>query len=106
MLLSCIIAPLRSLLKLHDDIGGVILELSVFEDADDAGMADEVDGQRFGEEALAHLGILRKLRVQDLDRGARTDALVHGLQDHAHAAGADGSHHAVAADAVTDCHHG
>jgi hypothetical protein len=54
------------------------------------------------DEALDELGLLRQVRVQDLDRGALSDLDVFGLEDHAHAALAELAQDAVLADLAAD----
>ena len=63
---------------------------------DDVRVAQGPCGAALVHEATHDLSVRRVLRVQELDRDAAPDPLVHGFVDRAHAAGADPPHQAVA----------
>ncbi len=71
------------------------------EDVDDGGVADGVDGARFTNEALHHLGIIGVVGLEDLDGHGLADDLVHPAVHHAHRTGADERLDLVALDHLT-----
>lgn len=96
------LAQRAALQVLHDEIDGAVGELAVFVDVDDAGVVDDVDGAGLVAEAGCHLGRAGDVGMQDLDRCAAVQLLVHCLEDLAHSALAEDAHDLIAADVLTD----
>src|SRR2546422_9528972 len=72
--------------ELHHEVLPVTLGDVQVEDLEDVVVPDDVDRARLVEEAIDDLLVVRKLRVQELDRHPRSDPGVHAHVDAPHAA--------------------
>ncbi|MFO0579872.1 MAG: hypothetical protein U1A78_38350 [Polyangia bacterium] len=90
----------RAVQVLHDDVGRAVGQAAEVRDADDAAVADDVDGAGLVEEARGQLRARAAVAAQHLDGDAARDLFVDRLVDRAGAALAQLADDAVRADSL------